>query len=226
MGLLQTHLWRIRAAGGELAEIAQSVESTREVWELYLDGVRNRTVRLNLQATIATLAMTLIAVPASLAGMNLTHGFEEASPSIFWGLTGGLACVSSTTWLAFMRTYWSPGGAAAKRADDLRALRFVLNRMDDLDDVMRAKGTGAGDGEGDEGDGYGGDVRSKDDLLRAISSCAGGAKRDGLISQAKTLDPAAMDLIFKVFDRDGDGRIDPSKEWVIRPWPIKRADDH
>jgi hypothetical protein len=47
-----------------------------------------------------------------------------------------------------------------------------------------------------------------------------------LISQAKTLDPAAMDLIFKVFDRDGDGRIDPSKEWVIRPWPIKRADDH
>jgi hypothetical protein len=170
--------------------------------------------------------MTVIAVPASLAGMNLTHGFEEASPAIFWGLTGGLACVSSTTWLAFMRTYWSPGGAAAKRADDLRALRFVLNRMDDLDDVMRAKGTGAGDGEGDEGDGYGGDVRSKDDLLRAISSCAGGAKRDGLISQAKTLDPAAMDLIFKVFDRDGDGRIDPSKEWVIRPWPIKRADDH
>ena len=69
-------------------------------------------------------------------------------------------------------------------------------------------------------------MRSKDDLLRAISSCAGGAKRDGLISQAKTLDPAAMDLIFKVFDRDGDGRIDPSKEWVIRPWPIKRADDH
>ena len=49
--LLQTHLWRVRAAGGQLSEMSRQVEATREVWELYLDGVRNRTVRLNLQAT-------------------------------------------------------------------------------------------------------------------------------------------------------------------------------
>ena len=36
-----------------------------------------------------------------------------------------------------------------------------------------------------------------------------------------SLDPAALELLFKVFDRDGDGRIDPSEEWVIRPWPQK-----
>ena len=45
VGLLQTHLWRIRAAGGQLSELSQQVEATREVWELFLDGVRNRTVR-------------------------------------------------------------------------------------------------------------------------------------------------------------------------------------
>ena len=26
------------------------------------------------------------------------------------------------------------------------------------------------------------------------------------------LDPAALELLFKVFDRDGDGRINPSEE--------------
>jgi hypothetical protein len=39
VGLLQTHLWRIRAAGGQLSELSQQVEATREVWELFLDGV-------------------------------------------------------------------------------------------------------------------------------------------------------------------------------------------
>ena len=52
--LLQTHLWRVRAAGGQLSEMSRQVEATREVWELYLDGMRNRTVRLNLQATVCS----------------------------------------------------------------------------------------------------------------------------------------------------------------------------
>ena len=88
LGLLQTHLWRVRAAGGQLSEMSRQVEATREVWELYLDGVRNRTVRLNLQATIATLALTTMAVPASLAGMNIPNGFEAAPPALFWTVTG------------------------------------------------------------------------------------------------------------------------------------------
>ena len=37
--LLQTHLWRIRAAGGQLEEMSRQVEDTRQVWELFLDGV-------------------------------------------------------------------------------------------------------------------------------------------------------------------------------------------
>ncbi len=45
-------------------------------------------MRLNLQATIMTLALTVTAVPASLAGMNIPNGFEAAHPSLFWGVTG------------------------------------------------------------------------------------------------------------------------------------------
>ena len=40
------------------------------------------------------------------------------------------------------------------------------------------------------------------------------------------LEPAALNLPFRVFDRDGDGRIDPAREWIIRPWPVvERAGD-
>jgi Mg2+ and Co2+ transporter CorA len=102
MRLLQTHLWRIRAAGGQLEEMSRQVEDTRQVWELFLDGVRNRTVRLNLQATIATLALTVTAVPASLFGMNIPSGLEQADPTLFWGVTATLAAVSAATWMRFM----------------------------------------------------------------------------------------------------------------------------
>ena len=102
MRLLQTHLWRIRAAGGQLEEMSRQVEDTRQVWELFLDGVRNRTVRLNLQATIATLALTVTAVPASLFGMNIPSGLEQADPTLFWGVTAALAAVSAATWMRFM----------------------------------------------------------------------------------------------------------------------------
>ena len=144
--LLQTHLWRIRAAGGQLEEMSRQVEDTRQVWELFLDGVRNRTVRLNLQATIATLALTVTAVPASLAGMNVPSGLEHAHPLVFWGLTASLFAASAATWGRFMGIYRGGTGLSSARAADLRALRFVLQRMDELDDAMRVRGDGVRSG--------------------------------------------------------------------------------
>ncbi len=204
--LLQTHLWRIRAAGGQLEEMSRQVEDTRQVWELFLDGVRNRTVRLNLQATIATLALTVTAVPASLAGMNIPSGLEHAHPFVFWGLTAGLAAASAATWGRFMGIYRGGTGLSSARAADLRALRFVLQRMDELDDAMRVRG--------EEGKGA---VKTRDDLVRVVRETGSHSGLDGV--DVAALDPAALELLFKVFDRDGDGRIDPSEEWVIRPWP-------
>ena len=240
LGLLQTHLWRIRAAGGQLSEMSRQVEATREVWELYLDGVRNRTVRLNLQATIATLALTTVAVPASLAGMNIPNGFEAAHPALFWTVTGALAATSVAVWWSFMsRSAGSGRGLAGARVDDLKALRFVLQSMDELDDVMRARANRDADArpaaDGDDVDDVGvpvPGVKTKEELLRALGesrvlSPGGGSK---LAAQVNGLEPAALDLLFRVFDRDGDGRIDPAQEWVIRPWPVeerreKDADD-
>ena len=251
VGVLQTHLWRIRAAGGQLSELSQQVEATREVWELFLDGVRNRTVRLNLQATIMTLALTVTAVPASLAGMNIPNGFEESPPVLFWGFTATLTAMSVGVWANFMGAFRSSPrsgrGMTGAKVDDLRALRFVLQRMDELDDVMRAKGalrkeSGGGIGSKEElvealkqaekGAGLRGKEGGKLSAAAGLGSgtgvfgagSAGGGAGLGLAAQFAALDPSALDLIFKVFDRDGDGRIDPSQEWIIRPWPLKDGD--
>lgn len=205
--LLQTHLWRIRAAGGQLEEMSRQVEDTRQVWELFLDGVRNRTVRLNLQATIATLALTVTAVPASLAGMNVPSGLEHAHPLVFWGLTASLFAASAATWGRFMGIYRGGTGLSSARAADLRALRFVLQRMDELDDAMRVRGDGVRSGA----------VKTRGDLAGVVREAGLHSGLDGVDVDA--LDPAALELLFKVFDRDGDGRINPSEEWVIRPWP-------
>ena len=233
LGLLQTHLWRVRAAGGQLSEMSRQVEATREVWELYLDGVRNRTVRLNLQATIATLALTTMAVPASLAGMNIPNGFEAAPPALFWTVTGALAASSAAVWWSFMsRSAGSGGESAGARVDDLKALRFVLQSMDDLDDVMRARASRDGDArperDNDDVEVSVPRVRTKEELLRALGESRvlppGGGPR--LAAQVNGLEPAALNLLFRVFDRDGDGRIDPAREWIIRPWPVvERAGD-
>ena len=103
-------------------------------------------------------------------------------------------------------------GLSSARAADLRALRFVLQRMDELDDAMRVRGEGV--------PGRGGRiVKTREDLAGVVRDAGHRVGLEGV--DVASLDPAALELLFKVFDRDGDGRIDPSEEWVIRPWPQK-----
>jgi hypothetical protein len=99
-------------------------------------------------------------------------------------------------------------GLAGARVDDLRALRFVLQSMDELDDAMRGATSTTKKLKKD-----------KESLLRALAASAGDDGR--LAKRVAGLDDAALNLLFRVFDRDADGSIDPSSEWVIRPWPVE-----
>jgi hypothetical protein len=146
--------------------------------------------------------------------MNVPNGFEEASPALFWSVAAALGAASAATFWSFMRHSSSARkGLAGARVDDLRALRFVLQSMDELDDAMR----GAALTEL---------KKDKASLLRALSASAGDDRGTAgaagrLAKRVAGLDDAALDLLFRVFDRDADGSIDPAREWVIRPWPVK-----
>jgi hypothetical protein len=104
---------------------------------------------------------------------------------------------------------------AGARVDDLRALRFVLQSMDELDDAMRLTTRVVSN-----------DKQSLVDSLTAASFDETDAPESRsaagrLAKRVQGLDDAALGLLFKVFDRDGDGAIDPHREWVIKPWPLE-----
>ena len=233
VALLQTHLWRVRAAGGHLAETWQRLEATREVWELHLDGQRNQVVRLNLHATVSTLALTVAAVPASLLGMNVPNGIE-ASPFAFWSVAASLGAASLATWWSFMARSSALGGGGrggrlrgARAAADLAALRFVLRSMDDLDDVMRdrRRPTESKEELGDalraarRRGGFPAPVREEGEAEGEEEEASKGddarrARMRRMADDAAELDAESLDLLFRVFDRDGDGRIDAEREWA------------
>ena len=109
-----------------------------------------------------------------------------------------------------------------------RALRFVLRSMDDLDDVMRdrrrpteskeelvdalraARRRGGfpapvrEEGEAEDGEE---EEASKGDDAR-------GARMRRMADDAAELDAESLGLLFRGFDRDGDGRSDAEREWA------------
>jgi len=199
--LLTSHAGRARAMGGRVVELKNALRATREVWELQLDVDRNRVVRLNLRATILGMSCAAASLPAAAMGMNVPHGLEEASI----GITGAFSLISigcigigASLWTAFTRKSRSTfiptlfgGGKHEKNVRELRALRYVLVNLDNLDDALR------------------------DDIHLVVNS-KGFTNRDRVKLEIEkvggTADAESVDLVFEVFDRNRDGKI-TINEW-------------
>lgn len=59
-----------------LQEMVENMDSTRDVWAMQLDAIRNRIIRVELLVAVASFSLMLCTVPASFFGMNLTSGLE------------------------------------------------------------------------------------------------------------------------------------------------------
>ena len=59
-----------------LQEMVENMDSTRDVWAMQLDTIRNRIIRVELLVAVASFSLMMSTVPASFFGMNLTSGFE------------------------------------------------------------------------------------------------------------------------------------------------------
>lgn len=59
-----------------LQEMVENMDSTRDVWAMQLDTIRNRIIRVELLVAVASFSLMMSTVPASFFGMNLTSGLE------------------------------------------------------------------------------------------------------------------------------------------------------
>ena len=62
-----------------LQEMVENMDSTRDVWAMQLDTIRNRIIRVELLVAVASFSLMVSTVPASFFGMNLTSGIEVGS---------------------------------------------------------------------------------------------------------------------------------------------------
>ena len=56
--------------------MVENMDSTRDVWAMQLDTIRNRIIRVELLVAVASFSLMVSTVPAGFFGMNLTSGLE------------------------------------------------------------------------------------------------------------------------------------------------------
>jgi hypothetical protein len=189
-------LRRARAVRGELRELHLHVDSQREVWELQLDGTRNRLQRVALLSSLGALSLALASLPAAFLGMNVPNGLEQANAAL--GLVGcGAAAVGGGAFAAGVAWARAAGPAARRGASEqssaVRALSTVLGSMDDIVDALRARGFAGA---------------SREERLAALRSACPG-RFEGAGTEAEVA------LLFRIFDSDADGRL-THREWGAR----------
>ena len=70
-------------------EMVENMDSTRDVWAMQLDTIRNRIIRVELLVAVASFSLMVSTVPASFFGMNLTWGLEVVT----FSFCEGFGCV-------------------------------------------------------------------------------------------------------------------------------------
>jgi hypothetical protein len=187
--VLASHARRLAAVGGLVRELSADLDSARELWELQLDGDRNRTVQMNFRATVFALSAAVAAVPAGLGGMNMPHGLETAPIGVFWSVAGGILIGSTAVWYAFMRRFRKAGELTSARAGELASMQYILGNLDSLDNAFS---------------GVDGSSVTREALRDVMRTEAGNV---GAPSETEV-----FDLLFRIFDTDRSRAID-NAEW-------------
>jgi hypothetical protein len=182
-------------------ELTADLDGARELWELQLDGDRNRTVQMNFRASVIAMSAALAAVPASLGGMNIPHGLESAPVETFWAFAATIIGGSTAVWFTYMRKFRRAGELTAARASELLSLQYILGNMDSLDNAFNAKNR----------------EQSMDAPLvtRQALSEAMQSENSKVIGATRPTEEEVYDLLFRVFDTDRSSQIE-IKEWRRR----------
>lgn len=201
--LLASHSRRMAAVGGLVQELTADLDGARELWELQLDGDRNRTVQMNFRATVVAMSAALAAVPASLGGMNIPHGLESAPVETFWAFAATIIGGSTAVWFTYMRKFRRAGELTAARASELLSLQYILGNMDSLDNAFNAKNR-------EQSTTDDAPLVTREALREAMQS-----DHSKVIGATRPSEEEVYDLLFRVFDTDRSSQIE-MKEWRRR----------
>ena len=93
---------RLAEIANNVAQVSSNIASTQVILNIILDSQRNRLIIYELKATLATAGISAGAFVASMFGMNLTSGLEEA-PDVFWCIAGGSAFLAGAIFWGALR---------------------------------------------------------------------------------------------------------------------------
>lgn len=128
--ILETARRDVQEIGRILGETNERIDDTREVLNLSLDSQRNTILNLNLQVSLFTLALTAIAVPAGILGMNIPLGLEENAAAMPFVLAGMSVLGSIMYALPMGYFYYMHKISSKARRDEVVALQQLVHDMD------------------------------------------------------------------------------------------------
>ncbi|XP_070768174.1 magnesium transporter MRS2 homolog, mitochondrial [Enoplosus armatus] len=108
--LLENYYMQAEELGNKTRELKGLIDDSESVIFINLDSHRNVMMRLNLQLTMGSFALSLFGLIGVAFGMNLTSSFEE-DPRVFWLVTGFMFLGSGLIWrrlLSFLGRHLEP----------------------------------------------------------------------------------------------------------------------
>lgn len=157
--ILERYEYQLRAVAGSLQEIQERLDGARIVWQMQLDSLRNRIIRINLFISLCSFSLMVATVPATWLGMNVVNGWEE-QVGMFPSIILGSLAAASTTFVASASWYmfWPNRQVKVRRgvvsantvcchhthrtqnkARELQVLQdLLMYHMDDLDEILVA----------------------------------------------------------------------------------------
>ena len=187
--VVESYFRRFEDFYAEAFALRKNIEATQDTLELALDEFRNRLIRINVHAAMATVGLAVSTSIAGFFGMNLVSGVEEA-PMLFWyvmmGATGGGAAIyAASVQRAFHGSRAENKSAMGPDIDQIHTLMLSYYDMHDI--LLSHLESNGGENASITEEEFG-------VLLEAATG--------------KAVDRTETRRIFEVFDRDNDHKLD------------------
>jgi len=134
--MLATYEREMNSVMGQLEEMRENLDGTREACGMRMDAARNEIILLNLKMTLASLCLMICVVMPTMLGMNVSHGMPD-QPWVFYSVCGASVMIAALCYplasYMFRRSWRAKSASEVARFTSLRL--FLMQHLDDLDDI-------------------------------------------------------------------------------------------